>query len=143
MSEAEEGNVAVADAGAEAGPKRPRKLIKATDKATMTVSIEVVGIDSGPIEYSLTELSDDMVDSLALHGLSQKLGDSAAGKEGAEALSSIAETWDNLKDNKFKGERAAGERMPTKKSMVAALDALSEEDRAESIAALAKMGITL
>jgi hypothetical protein len=139
MSE-DQGSSAVAE---ETEKKRPRKLIKQTDKATMSVSIEVVGVDSGPTEYSLAELNEDIIDALALHGLSQKLGDSAAGKDGQEALSSIAETWDNLKEGKFKGERAAGERMPTKKSMLAALEALPPEEQEASREALESLGIKL
>ncbi len=123
--------------------KRPRKLIKTTSKESMSVSIEVVGFDSGPVEYPLTELNGDIVDSLALHGLSQKLGDAAAGKEGADALSSITETWENLKEGKFRGERASGERMPSKKSMLATLATLSEEEQEAGKAALARLGITL
>jgi len=129
--------------GAVAEAKRPRKLIKATSKETMSVSIEVVGVESGPVEYPITELSQEIVDQLALHGLSQKLGDSAAGKEGADAESSIAETWSNLVEGKFKGERAGGERMPSKKSMAATLEGLSPEEQEESRAALAKLGIVL
>lgn len=137
MNEADEGSAAVAEA------KRPRKLIKSTSKDDMSVSIEVVGRDDGPIEYSLTELSDDITDHLALHGLSQKLGDSAAGKEGDEAYSSIAETWANLKDGKFRGERASGERMPSKKAMAENIAKLPQADQDAARAALAKLGITL
>lgn len=134
-------NEAVADVPVES--KRPRKLIKTTSKESMSVSIEVVGFDSGPVEYALTDLNGDIVDSLALHGLSQKLGDAAAGKEGADALSSITETWDNLKEGKFVGQRAGGERMPSKKSMAATLATLSEDEQEAARAALARLGVAL
>lgn len=135
--EMQAGDSAVAEA------KRPRKLIKSTSKEDMSVSIEVVGRDDGPIEYSLTDLSPDITDHLALHGLSQKLGDSAAGKEGDEAYASIAETWANLKDGKFRGERASGERMPSKKAMAEQISKLPQAEQDAAKAALAKLGITL
>lgn len=123
--------------------KRPRRLIKSTSMEQLMVSIEVVGVESGPIEYNLTDVSDEIKDQLALHGLSQKLGDSAAGKEGADAESSIAETWSNLVEGKFRGERAAGERMPTKKSMTDSLSKLSPAEQETAKAALAKLGVVL
>lgn len=123
--------------------KRPRRLIKSTSMEQLMVSIEVVGVESGPIEYNLTDVSDEIKDQLALHGLSQKLGDSAAGKEGADAESSIAETWSNLVEGKFRGERAAGERMPTKKSMTDSLSKLSPAEQETARAALAKLGVVL
>lgn len=123
--------------------KRPRRLIKSTSMENLMVSIEVVGVESGPVEYNLTDVSDEIKDQLALHGLSQKLGDSAAGKEGADAESSISETWANLVEGKFRGERAAGERMPTKKSMTQSLEKLTPAEQAEAKAALAKMGVIL
>ncbi len=140
MTEAE---MEVPGTSEESSAKRPRKLIKSTSKEDMSVSIEVVGSDEGPTEYSLTELSQDIIDHLALHGLSQKLGDAAAGKEGDGAKSSIAETWDNLKDGKFRGERAGGERMPSKKAMAENISKLSPEDQDAARAALANLGITL
>ncbi len=139
---------AVIEEGVEPNPesveaKRPRKLIKSTSKETMVVIIEVVGVESGPIEYPLPELNQDIVDQLALHGLSQKLGDAAAGKDGKDAEDSIAETWANLKEGKFRGERAGGERMPSKKAMASTLETLSPDEQEAARAALARLGITL
>jgi len=136
MSEEEtEGSVAEA--------KRPRKLLKTTDKDNMSVSIEIVGLEDGPVEYNLTDLDDSIVDHLSLHGLSQKLGDAAAGKGGEEAKSAIGETWDNLKDGKIRGERASGERMPSKKSMAENIGKLPPAEQDAAKAALAKIGINL
>lgn len=123
--------------------KRPRRLIKSTSMEELMVSIEVVGVESGPVQYNLTDVSDEIKDQLALHGLSQKLGDSAAGKEGADAEASISETWANLVEGKFRGERAAGERMPTKKFMTASLEKLSPAEQEDAKAALAKLGVIL
>ena len=123
--------------------KRPRRLIKSTSMEELMVSIEVVGVESGPVQYNLTDVSDEIKDQLALHGLSQKLGDSAAGKEGADAEASISETWSNLVEGKFRGERAAGERMPTKKFMTASLEKLSPAEQEDAKAALAKLGVIL
>lgn len=123
--------------------KRPRKLIKSTSKEDMSVEIEVVGSDDGPTVYPLTDLTQDIIDMLALHGLSQKLGDAAAGKEGDGAKSSIAETWINLKEGKFKGERASGERMPSKKAMADLISKLPPAEQETAKAALAKLNIVL
>ncbi len=141
MSEGQEKEIEAVEE--EINSKRPRKLIKTTSKESMAVSIEVVGREGGPVEYSLTDLSDDITDHLALHGLSQKLGDSAAGKEGDEAFSSIAETWENLKDGKFRGERASGERMPSKKAMADNIAKLPQAEQDAARQALANIGITL
>lgn len=123
--------------------KRPRKLLKSTDKDNMTVSIEVVGLEEGPVEYPLSDLNQDILDHLSLHGLSQKLGDAAAGKGGEEAKASIAETWENLKEGKFRGERAGGERMPSKKVMAENVAKLPPADQAAARKALADIGIVL
>lgn len=145
MSEGQEAAETLLSVPAEAvESKRPRKLIKTASAETMSVTIEVVGHDSDPVEYPLTELTPEIVDQLALHGLSQKLGDAAAGaKNAADAKSGISDTWDNLVAGKFRGERAGGERMPSKKDTLDRLSQMEPEQAAAARLALEALGIVL
>jgi len=77
--------------------KRPRRMMKVI-KGTV-VEIEVVG-GSGKKEYDFSKLPPKIQASLGPFGLNHKLGDSAAGKSGAEAEKAVQHVWDGL----MKGE---------------------------------------
>lgn len=60
----------------------------------------------------LAQLKDDMVTQLALHGLSQKVGDAAAncskGEEYSRAMAQMSAVWENLLQNKWRESGASG-----------------------------------
>lgn len=58
---------------------------------------------------SILDLPDEMIQRLALHGLSQKVGDSYAANEGmADAHSKAEAVWDSLKANQWNAGRTGG-----------------------------------
>lgn len=103
------------------------------------ILFQVAGFE--PIRCSLDEVSGDIKHRLAMHGMSQKIGDSAAGSEGQEAYDSIISTWNTLKDGKW-AERVStggGEKISIS-AIKQALSLLSPEERSAAIAAFAKQG---
>ena len=63
------------------------------------VKITFSDADSTVLDMGLDELTEDMVKQLALHGLSQKVGDSysGSGKDLDEAVKLAQGTWERLK----------------------------------------------
>lgn len=119
--------------------KRPRKLSKSIDLNGKSVEIEVLGSEEGVLVYELSELSDEIVTQLTLHGLSQKLGDGAAGKTSAEASADIAEIWEALKNDSFATPRASGAARTSKKAILEKMSLMGEEERAATQAVLEKL----
>lgn len=63
---------------------------------------------NGAKEYRLEQLPADIILRLALHGLSQKLGDAYAALEREEHEAAADAVWYNLKDNNWGASRGAG-----------------------------------
>lgn len=65
--------------------------------------------DGKAFEADVTKLSKEIVHRLALHGLSQKLGDSYASAESlAEAKENLSDVWDTLAEGKWTSTRSGG-----------------------------------
>ena len=123
--------------------KRPRKLKSSIDFENSSVNIEVLGHDSEAVDYALAELPEGMIDHLTLHGLKQKLGDAAAGKTPEEAVTDIKEVWEALKAGSFATARSGGSREFSKKGIMEKLANVSDEDRADAIKAMKKLGLDI
>jgi hypothetical protein len=66
-------------------------------------------IDGESVEVSFKELSADIIHNLAIHGLSQKLGDSYASAESVdEARASLIAVWENLKSGEWNAKVSRG-----------------------------------
>jgi len=59
------------------------------------------------VTFSLKDLPDHIMAELIAHGLTQKVGDAAAGKEGEEALAKMEMTYDALKQGEWGVRRSA------------------------------------
>jgi hypothetical protein len=116
-----------------------RKLTKQIEGEILTIGFS----DETTAQFDLGLLSDDIKVKLAMHGLSQKLGDSAAGDETTqEAKESVQAVWNSILKGEWSTRRPAEPKV-TKKSLAENLSALSTEDQEAARALLAKLGVTL
>jgi len=105
------------------------------------VEITVVSIGEGNF-YCVDELSDDIKRKLMVHGLSQVLGDAAAGRDGQDAKEAIERRWETLKSGEWTAKRAAAPKL-SKAELERRLAGLEDDERQAIIDALAKVGINL
>jgi hypothetical protein len=123
---------------AEAAPsKRPRKLTKEIEGTK--IILNVVSVDEA-LTFTLDQFSPDIQEKLAMYGISQKLGDAAAGKDGQEAVDAINKVAEGL----IKGDwtiRAPAAPKVTKAQINENLSNMSDKDRAAAEELLKKLGI--
>ena len=60
------------------------------------------------VEFDLTKLNAETIAQLVLHGLTQKVGDAAAGKAGDEALAAMQKVMDQLHEGSWTMRRSGG-----------------------------------
>lgn len=84
------------------------KLSKVVSIETACVTFTVAGV--GEVSGCLNDFPQEIVHQLALHGLSQKVGDAAASKDiqGETALAVMQTVVDNLREGKWGKVRTAG-----------------------------------
>ena len=82
------------------------------DNKTLTVTV-----GGEALEFDSNELSDAMRLQFLLHGMSQKLGDAAAGKEGQDAIDAINKVADGLAKGDWTVRAPASEKV-SKKSIL-------------------------
>lgn len=119
--------------------RKGKKLSKSVVPGNPIVTIEVMTAEEGPIQFDFSSLPQDMQDHLGPFGLGHKLGDAAAGKDGAEAVEAIQKVWEGLMESNF-STRVAGERI-TKKSVAEKLDNLPEDEKEAARAVLEELGL--
>ena len=115
-----------------------RLLTKTVDVEAGTVTLTVRGQE--PIRVALGELSPEMRDRAALHGLAQKLGDAIAGARGrgwtaAECADTIRALADRIRDGAWNDRGATGSGL-----VAEAIARLTGRDLADVRARLADMG---
>lgn len=104
--------------------KRSQKLKKAVDYDNGTVTIEVISIGKS-LECELSKLPDDIMEKLPVLAISHRIGDSAAGKDGDEALAAMTRVWDGLVSGNWQVKAEPGERMSKAKAQ-AAIDRIQD-----------------
>jgi len=122
-----------------AASKRPRKLTKEVEGTTITLDVVSVGTK---LVFSLDQFNDDIQQKLSMYGISQKLGDAAAGKDGQEAVDAIQKVADGL----IAGDwtiRAPAAAKVTKAQINDNLSNMSEKEQVAAKALLAKLGISV
>jgi len=108
--------------------------------STEDQSVAITFENGETASHTLAALTPEMVGQLALHGLSQKLGDSYAGaKDQAQEL--VANVWKNLTDGNWSVRGEGGTRVTQlARALVRKLKAagkeITEADAAEKIAEL-------
>ncbi len=117
--------------------KRTKKLSKGIVDGVAVFNEKITGAE---LRYPLADLSDVIKEHLVGHGLLQKLGDAAAGKEGQEAVDSINKVWEGLVKGDWTVRAPAAEKV-TKKSIMDTFNAMPDGQEKEILkSALSKMG---
>lgn len=117
-------------------PKRSKKLSKTIEGTIVTLAVE--GHD--PVSYDFSELPEDIQAKFGPFGMGHKLGDSAAGKEGQEALDAIAKVWAGLEAGDWTVRAPAAVKVSIS-DIKANLANLSDDERAQAEALLASLGM--
>ena len=100
---------------------------KATKKTTDT-GIEIAFESGETLAVNLEELNPEIVTKLAIHGLSQKVGDSYAGAELSEAHELAAGVVERLVAGDWQAARASGGGTPRTSILVEALSAATGKE---------------
>lgn len=120
--------------------KRQKKLAKEIENHL--VKITVAGGSQGEMTFNFDDLPGDIQDKLGPFGLGHKLGDAAAGKEGAEAEESITKVFDGLKSGDWTVRAPAGPRVSIK-SLADKVTGLSPADQEAAKALLSSLGVKI
>ena len=107
--------------------KRNKKLAKHIEGTI--IQITVGGGSKGEMLFDFSSLPADIQSKLGPFGLGHKLGDAAAGKEGAEAEEAINKVFDGLMSGDWSVKAPAGPRVSIKAlaENVSKLDPASQE----------------
>ena len=117
---------------------RPRKLAKSIEGRLVT--IEVLG--QGAEMYDFASLPAEIQAKLGPFGLASKLGDAAAGKDGAESAEAIKKVFEGMLAGDWTVRAAAAPKV-TISSIKENLAKLSDGERAAAEALLAGLGVKL
>lgn len=115
--------------------KRPRKLLKTVTGTTIVIEVPSV---NESMTFTLAEF-ESVQEQLAMYGISQKLGDAAAGKDGAEAVAAIKKVAEGLKAGDWSVRAPAAPKV-TKAQINEKLEAMSPKERSAAEELLKKMG---
>lgn len=124
-----------------AAEKRAKKLGKEVNYETRCVETTVAG-GTGLKSYSFDNLPEDIKSKLGPFGLGHKLGDAAAGKEGAEAEEAIQKVYDGLLSGDWSVRAPAGPRVSIK-SLADKVTNLSPADQEAAKALLTSLGVKI
>lgn len=114
--------------------KKASKVID-NDSGSVTINFEETG---NAVAVQLSELTQDIITRLALHGLSQKLGDSYAGAEAEEAYDLAAQVAERLRAGEWTQARTGGGG-PRVSQLVEALAAATGKDQEECLTVVSAM----
>ena len=118
--------------------KKTKKLAKEIEGSVVKISVE----GNTPMEFDFAALPKDIRVKFGPFGLAHKLGDSAAGKTGAEAEESINKVWEGLMSGDWTTRAPAAPKL-TKKNIAEGLGNLSGDEAEAARALLAKLGINI
>jgi len=116
-----------------------KKLTKVIEGTVVTITEAVSG---KVMAFDFATLPKDIQAKFGPFGLSHKLGDAAAGKEGEEAVASIGKVFEGLLKGDWSVRAPAGEKI-TKSSLKEKMSGLSDKEQAVAAALLAKLGVKL
>ena len=106
--------------------KKKRKLTKVIEGTVLTIT---EGITNTVIKVDFAKLPENIKANLGPYGLSQKLGDAAAGKEGQEAVDSIMKIKEGLEKGDWTVRAPAAEKI-NKKDIVDKFNAMAPQQKA-------------
>jgi len=118
--------------------KKTKKLVKTIEGTVLTISEAITG---SIMKFDFAVLPQGIKDNLGPYGLSQKLGDAAAGREGQDAVDSIKKVWEGLSKGDWSTRAPAAEKI-TKKSILDKYEAMPEgKEKAVAKGLLQKLGL--
>ena len=106
--------------------KKKRKLTKVIEGTVLTIT---EAITNTVIKVDFAKLPENIKANLGPYGLSQKLGDAAAGKEGQEAVDSIMKIKEGLEKGDWTVRAPAAEKV-NKKDIVDKFNAMAPQQKA-------------
>ena len=118
--------------------KKTKKLAKEIEGSVVKISVD----GGSQMEFDFMALPKDIRVKFGPFGLGHKLGDSAAGKTGAEAEESINKVWEGLMSGDWTTRAPAAPKL-TKKNIAEGLGNLSGDEAEAARALLAKLGINI
>lgn len=118
--------------------KKAKKLSKVVEGTVLTIT---EGSTNTILKYDAKAYTPEIKEKLMMHGLSQKLGDAAAGKEGKEALEAIKKVAEGIAKGDFTIRVPAAEKI-TKKGILDLYNAMpAGKEKDVFKATLEKLGI--
>ena len=118
--------------------KRARKLSKVIEGNVLTITEAVTNT---VLKFDAGSLPAAIQANLMPYGLSQKLGDAAAGREGQEAVDAINKVWEGLAKGDWSTRVPAAEKI-TKKSIVDKVSAMADgAEKQKAVDLLKKLGL--
>ena len=117
-------------------PKRSKKLSKVIEGTVVTLTVD----GFAPVSYDFATLPEDIQAKFGPFGMGHKLGDSAAGKEGQEALDAIAKVFAGLESGDWTVRALAAVKV-SMSDIKANLANLSDAERAQAQELLASLGM--
>ena len=127
------------DAVAEGKAPKKKRLSKVIDGTVLTIT---EGLTDTVLAFDFADLPEDIKALLGPFGLSNKIGDSAAGKKGQDAIDAMQKVFDGLMASNWSVRAPAATKI-TKGALSSGIDALPESERAAAIATLEALGIKL
>jgi len=106
--------------------KKRKKLTKVIEGTVLTITESTT---NAVIKVDFAKLPENIKANLGPYGLSQKLGDAAAGKEGQEAVDSIMKIKEGLEKGDWTVRAPAAEKI-NKKDIVEKFNAMSPAQKA-------------
>jgi hypothetical protein len=116
---------------------KDRKLIRTIEGTVVTITEFVTKKE---MKFDFAKLPKEIQEKLGPFGLNHKLGDSAAGATGQEAVDSIMQVWDGLMKADWRVKTAAGEKVSIN-AVNSGLEKLPPKEQEAARALLIKLGI--
>lgn len=107
-----------------------------------SVIIEAIGGNKGAVTFDFNQLPPAIQAALGPFGLSHKLGDAAAGKEGTDAEEAISKVWEGLMNGDWSVRAPAAPKVSTK-VIADNFSNLSEAQQNAAKEVLASLGIKI
>ena len=106
--------------------KKVKNLSKGFEGDVLVMAEAITGTE---LRFDINDLPETIKANLMKHGMSQKLGDAAAGKSGQEAIDSINKVWDGLSKGDWSVRAPAAAKVDKKAVLAkfAAMDSSAKE----------------
>jgi hypothetical protein len=119
---------------------KKKRLAKVIDGNILTIAEAVT---ETKLAFDVFDLPESIRSLLTVYGMSQKLGDAAAGKKGQEAVDAINKVWTGLSEGNWSVRAPAAEKISKKSILGKYAEMPDGEEKNLAGELLKKLGITL